>query len=146
VNLTLAWTEPNRVHVNSIFDQLIKLDPLRTNYYKDLKIYELKSLTNLSPSKHLEKLLITENPISDALKDVPNSQLLLADNLQIISCTTGSDTCPSVNHMIGVDVVFGEIRLRDQFVEVVLQVVDPVAHLVDAAQDLVRHLLKLVLN
>ncbi|CAG2180959.1 unnamed protein product, partial [Oppiella nova] len=36
VNLTLAWTEPNRVHVNSIFDQLIKLDPLRTNYYKDL--------------------------------------------------------------------------------------------------------------
>ncbi|XP_054166633.1 geranylgeranyl transferase type-2 subunit alpha-like, partial [Oppia nitens] len=36
VNLTLAWTDPNS-QVNDILDKLIKLDPLRVNYYNDLK-------------------------------------------------------------------------------------------------------------
>ncbi|CAG2116766.1 unnamed protein product, partial [Medioppia subpectinata] len=36
VNLTLAWNEPNKSETGSIFDTLIKLDPLRNNYYNDL--------------------------------------------------------------------------------------------------------------
>ena len=38
VNLTLAWTDPNTTKMENIIDALIRLDPLRTNYYKDLSL------------------------------------------------------------------------------------------------------------
>lgn len=36
VNLTLAWNDPNYAKTDNLLEGLIKLDPLRVNYYNDL--------------------------------------------------------------------------------------------------------------
>ncbi|CAG2116767.1 unnamed protein product [Medioppia subpectinata] len=65
----------------------------------------MNNMLNLShclncESKHLVKLLITENPISNVLKDVANEPLLLLGGIQIISCTSDSATYTSDNSSI----------------------------------------------
>lgn len=37
INLSLAWIDPKSVKLDEILGTLIKIDPLRLNYYKDLK-------------------------------------------------------------------------------------------------------------
>lgn len=53
--------------------------------YLYLEIKGIECLSNLQKCTELKKLMITENPISTTLKNIPVSQLLLSNELQIIT-------------------------------------------------------------